>query len=738
MVRLPRFLPSMALACSISLPLVGALPVWAQAQGPEAARPAPDAALTTAVENFWHYGKIARYDLAANEAKTILEKKDDPTAVLDAFVAVSSARNDNLDTWLLRWQGVDPMRDGVNQIIAVLAEGYRARRSSPAFIEQNIQRLIVNERAYTLAVGRLRESGELAIPMMLDYLRDPSKSQYQPAIRRAMRDMGRQALNPLVAATVMTDQGALATVASVLGEIGYESAAPYLAKLAQSPDSAQAVKSAATDALRQMGINDPANVDTAQKFFQLAEQFYYANATIGFDARNPMAYVWSWDDRKGLLKTDVPPQIFNDVMTMRASAQALEINPKMADAVSLWLAGDYKREADLPAGDVDASRSTDSPDAHYYGVAAGTRYLGPVLARAQRDRNSAVALRALRSLEQIAGQSNLFSGEGQPIIDALGYADRLVRFEAAMTLASAMPQQQFSGAERVVPILAEALAQTGKPQVVVVAASQDTVNQLVEGLKGEIGVAGATTPQGASDVASKLPTVDVVIANEDLGGEIDRLRAVMAQTPKLQSAVLLIVTKTQASPFGALTVNNPMVMVTQAADAKALSPVIAEARAHGMSLAIDEKVASQYALRAADLLKRLAIGRNQVLNPADAQQALLATLNDARPDLVKAAGEALALIGAPEAQRGLLDKAVAEQTSEDVKISLYNSLATNAKFFANQLQDAQIAALQKVVAGDSNLQVRSAAAEARGALNLPTDEATQLVLGANKPAKAGK
>jgi hypothetical protein len=63
-----------------------------------------------------------------------------------------------------------------------------------------------------------------------------------------------------------------------------------------------------------------------------------------------------------------------------------------------------------------------------------------------------------------------------------------------------------------------------------------------------------------------------------------------------------------------------------------------------------------------------------------------------------------------------------------VKISLYNSLATNAKFFGNLLDPQQVQSLQKTVDEAQNLEVRSAAAEAHGALNLPADQAKGLIV----------
>ena len=56
----------------------------------------------------------------------------------------------------------------------------------------------------------------------------------------------------------------------------------------------------------------------------------------------------------------------------------------------------------------------------------------------------------------------------------------------------------------------------------------------------------------------------------------------------------------------------------------------------------------------------------------------------------------------------------------------------DAKFFGNHLDAGQIKTLEKVVAEATNLDLRSAAAEARGALNLPAEQAKTLVVGQSK------
>src|SRR5205085_12322393 len=119
----------------------------------------------------------------------------------------------------------------------------------------------------------------------------------------------------------------------------------------------------------------------------------------------------------------------------RECEYVLKLNASRGDAVSLWIAAGYKREAEIPEGQNDTFWEEKHPTTHYYAVASGTAHLNPALARALRDSNSAVALRAIRSLNEIVGATNLFAGDVSPLIDALRYTDRQVRIEAGLAIA---------------------------------------------------------------------------------------------------------------------------------------------------------------------------------------------------------------------------------------------------------------------------------------------------------------
>lgn len=732
MVRSSKLLSRAVLSAALAFPLSMGTMVHAQESSPPVSAVTGvspvDPVLRKAADDFWHYSSVARYELAAAEVKKIVDAGADPLSVLKAFNAVAAERKLDLDRWVTRWQGIEALKEPATELAGILDKGRLALRADQSFIEDNIRRLIVNERAYTLAVGRLRQSGELAVPLMIAYLRSPERVEYHGAIRRALTDMGKSALSPLLAATEMKDDAVLTTIVTVLGDMGYEPAVPYLLRLSSSPDVGSSVRTAAAIALTKLGSSKVAPADA---FLELGEKFYYDNSMITADlSQAPVAYVWSWSNDAGLTKKDVPPQIFNELMAMRSAEYALLLDQGKAAALSLWLAANYKREVELPEGSVDTTRAEGQPSAHYYGVAAGSRYLNDVLTRTLKDKNSAVALKATKSLQEIAGASNLFNDGGTPLSTAMGYPDRVVRFEAAYTVASALPNKSFASSDRVVPILAEMVGQTGKAGIVVVARTEEDVNKLIEDLKGQgYNVVGATSPEAAVNKSVAIPSVDAVVVVEDIGlAGVDSLLAIVNSSPRLGLAPKVIVTKTTQSPYETRAAVDTLVNTSQAADAAGMKADIEKARVRSGANPLDEAGATAGSLRALELLDRLAVAKLPSLPLTAAIPTLIAALDDARPEVVKKAAEVLAEAGGKEGQTAIFARATAAGTPDELKISLLNSLSQSAKNFGNQLTSDAVTALDVIVVNAENLDVRSAAAETRGALNLPPEEAKSLIL----------
>ncbi len=464
MMRLPRI----ALALTISCLLLGlvAPALYADDQP----------SLVDQVDTFWHYGKIARYDLAADAGNQIIATNPDPATLLAAFETVAQNHGDQIDPWLLRWRTLRPptadqakddplltaqrtgmlaMKDTAQKITDLINAGYETRRANPDFIQNTIIEMSKNERAYENNLPRLANSGELAVKVLVDILRNPDDREFNPTARRALRDLGRKALAPLLAATEMKDYDTLLDVVSALGDLGYDAAGPYLSRLATSRDVPQGIRIAAHRALGQLGISDAVAIDPAQQFYALGEKLYYNNSSL-VPSGEKTAYIWSWQEGMGLTKLDVPTPIFGDVMAMRECEYAMTLDPSKGQAVSLWLDANTKREADLPPGATDPTHAGD-PDAHYFNVSAGVQYLNDALMRAIRDQNAPVAYRLTASLQEIIGPSNMTSSGAEPVVQALFFPNQQVRYEAAFALAESLPSQPFPGSDRVVPLLVGAL-----------------------------------------------------------------------------------------------------------------------------------------------------------------------------------------------------------------------------------------------------------------------------------------
>ncbi len=186
-----------------------------------------------------------------------------------------------------------------------------------------------------------------------------------------------------------------------------------------------------------------------------------------------------------------------------------------------------------------------------------------------------------------------------------------------------------------------------------------------------------------------------------------------------------------ATPYAQSAVSDPSITITDAAstaDEAGLTAAIEEARKRAGGLAMDEKMATAYALRAAELLQRLALSRVQVFDLLVAQSAVIAALDDQRPEIARAAANAAGLLNSREAQASLAVKAIDEKTSDEFKVIVLKNLSTHAKFYGNQLDQSFTEGLAKLAETAMNQDIKSAAAEALGALNLRSDQIKVLIV----------
>jgi hypothetical protein len=548
--------------------------------------------------------------MAKGHAQAILASNPDPVKLLEL-----SRTNQQGYQILLRVNEVAPdaeLAELSGKVLAVIEQGRFIERTEPRIIAEEVRRLSTTDRGWLIAVKRLRNAGEYAVPFMLDAMADPTRENELTNIVRALPEVGRDTIRPLAAALQSDNVPLKAQIIIALGKISYPQALPHLKYVVENDDSSQ-LRAMAQASIRQI---NPAmlQVPAAQLFYELAEKYYYHAESLAPAQDASFANVWFWDsESKKLNREEVDRKYFNELMAMRTCEWALKADPGFGTAIGLWIAAFFKAES-TGVETMPAYFGERHADALVYATTAGVEYLHQALARAVKDNNAHVALGVIEALTITAGEKSLLYklGPSQPLLEALSFNDRMVRYSAAIAIGAAGPQEGFAESKLVVANLAEALGQN----------SQN-------------GAAGA----------------------------------------------------------------------------------------NGWS----EEIAENYAVRAAETLLSLAQSRNSILDLSAAQPALESAVSDARIQVL--AGKILAYLNSPGAQRAIAAMALEENNSQDVRISAFNSLATSAKLNANMLPDETIDAIYALISSDTtDTELRSTAAAAYGALNLPSRKVKDLIL----------
>ena len=112
-----------------------------------------------------------------------------------------------------------------------------------------------------------------------------------------------------------------------------------------------------------------------------------------------------------------------------------------------------------------------------------------------------------------------------------------------------------------------------------------------------------------------------------------------------------------------------------------------------------------------------------------AQPALVGATRSPRPEIQMLAGQILAYLNSPNAQRAIADMALAPANEMDVRVAAFDSLVDSAKLNGNTLPDATVDAIYALIStGETDPILRAAAAAAYGALNLPSQKVKDLIL----------
>ena len=189
--------------------------------------------------DFLHYTKIGRFDLAKGHANAILASNPDPVELFEYT-------QENQPGYELAMRVAETAHDEelarlTDQLLKVIEQGRFQQRTDPKLIVQEIRRLNTTPRGKRMAIQRLKDAGEFAIPYLLDAMgeamRNPSVDSGLSEMIEVLPQISRPAIRPLGAALQMKNEALKAEIIRSMGLIGYPQSLPYLKYVAEKDAS---------------------------------------------------------------------------------------------------------------------------------------------------------------------------------------------------------------------------------------------------------------------------------------------------------------------------------------------------------------------------------------------------------------------------------------------------------------------------------------------------------------------
>ncbi|HOW72386.1 MAG TPA: HEAT repeat domain-containing protein [Phycisphaerae bacterium] len=742
----------------------------AAASAEKAAPPAGEQTYEQHLSQYLHFALIGQFDIAASYGEAFLKSPEIEPLTPEAartIIAFTDQNKNAIDTLLMIIKNTSIAESG-RKVLDVIRQAHRSQRRDPARINENLKLLAGTPNQQETAIERLLDSGEYAVPWLLTALVDPAQKDLRPYIERALPRLGKRTLNPLLASLDIDHPVMQRVVVETLGKVGYPQSLPYLKRIATDAKANEAVRKAAVEAIDRLTIDDKDQLkgSVADLFQALAEQYYAELDSLLPDleapkpgtvpssvelAREPVN-VWVVDGDM-VTPIEVQANLFALIMSMRCCEASLKLRKDCPEVVALWLAANFRREARMGLDvqteevveSVDQTRPKDYPRSVYFARMAGPKYCRLVLQRAVKDRDRDVALGAIAALNVTAGPNVMVDSApetGVTLAAGLNFPDLLVRIRAASALARVRPQKPFPGVDQVVAILASALHLTGHKYYLVVDPDAASLKAVADGLAGN----DVTVLKGdrlgplLAKAHQELTYLDGVFLASDV------------KSPAVTDAIRLLA----ADDRFALV---PIVMYAKESDILVLDQVAAVDRRVGRVLMVAEKgvpapgfakqlmakrdqIAPLYsfkelnaeestalALSAAAALRDMTINRSSVFDPSAAQQDLIDTLKHPSEPLRIAAAGVLGKLDGKQAQQAVAGVALASDQTPALRSAAFAALADSIRQFGSYLDADMLQRLVQVAFGEPNLELRTAASQAPGALNLKPDQVAELLVG---------
>ncbi|MCX7704159.1 MAG: hypothetical protein N2234_08720, partial [Planctomycetota bacterium] len=422
--------------------------------------------------------------------------------------------------------------------------------------------------------------GQYVVPYCVRYLADRQDDDYRVEVIAMLCRMRRDATLPVICILDSKDSFLRQNACGILMNLADLRALGALKEHLEDPAEDEHVREAAKEALQNLlstfnqaaiaaggrPIRSVEELSPAKHlYYQLAQRYYYDDIAFVTNSYEDWLY-WYWfeeeqDIEKKLKFHKVMRLEFNERLAEENCHRALNLDKDFADAWALLLRVYYQELNEVQSAlemalelrtRGEATEETVSAlskareineKCHTICYAGGEVLLFRALAFALAERNSLVAISCIDALRDMrVGDERLpplpipppvtpetaRSGTlppppkpedsvGFPLISALDFPDKRVRYAAAEALIFINPLQPFLGAEKVIPTLKDAVTESAVRVVLIIASDQIVANRIASRISS-IGYMPVVEPTGRSGLnrAKMFPPQDAIIVSTEL------------------------------------------------------------------------------------------------------------------------------------------------------------------------------------------------------------------------------
>jgi HEAT repeat protein len=437
--------------------------------------------LSEAVQQY----RSGRFDEAALQFQAAIDLDPDNQQIFDFYLRVGPQG-------LMQMQQHEELVDIIDRVLGRARIYQEGLRLDPSYHEQLVQKLRGTEEERLVATHELIAIGPRAIPTLMHYLGDTRQDEMRVWVRIVLTRMGHRAVRPLIAALAAPEARVVQTVAALLADVGDARALPELLRLADTHADETVCRVAANAVAaitRVMGIGRID--DTPVLFFSEALRYFREGGDVRDEMISSEALLWEWDAANTTVRAVQAPQYaWNELVAEEMLYRAAELYPAQNGYMSLLTAVQaaqlveakqrllLAREQTMPVDGPDQQpaaiqeRIAGLEQANDRVLMAGARNLCLATKQAIVAERYDVAVGLMELLQDPyltrakdmlpLPQEGLSDAKpGSVLVAALDHGQKHIRYQAAITLARLDPGFGFAGAEKVMPLLAEAVGEWG-------------------------------------------------------------------------------------------------------------------------------------------------------------------------------------------------------------------------------------------------------------------------------------